>query len=197
AINDVTVTEGNTGTTGAVFTVSLSAVSGRTATVDFATADGSAVSPGDYTGQAGNLTFAPGVTAQQLTVAVIGDGVFEAGESFTVVLSNPVNATVADGSGLGTITNDDAPPTLAINDVTVTEGNTGTTSAVFTVSLTGATALPATVSFATSNGTATAGSDYTPASGVLTFAPGTISQLITVPVLADTLAEPTETFPVT
>jgi len=163
-------------------------------TVDFATTDGSAIAGTDYTAIAGTLTFAAGVTSQQLTVTVAGDTIFENTESFLVNLTNPVNATLADPQGLGTITNDDAAPTLAINDITVAEGDTGTTNAVFTVTLTGATALPATVNFTTADNTAAAGSDYTAVTGTLTFAPGVTSQLITVPVLGDTLNEPNETF---
>ena len=196
SISNITVNEGNTGTTNAVFTVSLSTPSGQTVTVDYATADTTAVAPGDYTAQTGTLTFAAGVTTQQITVAVTGDTVLEVTEAFQVNLTNPVNATLADGQGLGTIVNDDNLPTLAINDVTVIEGNSGTTNAIFTVTLTGATALPAVVTFNTANGTATAGSDYTGTSSALTFAPGTTTQLITVAVLGDTIAEPTETFTV-
>ena len=62
----------------------------------------------------------------------------EANETFTVELSSPANATIADGSGVATITDDDAPPTLSIDDVSVTEGNAGTTTATFTVTLSAA-----------------------------------------------------------
>src|SRR5215467_3012092 len=196
SIDDVAVTEGNAGTTNAVFTVTLSAASTQPITVGFATADNTATAPGDYAAQAGTLTFAPGTTTQHVTVGVAGDTTFEADETFLVTLANPVNATVADGDAVGTIVNDDAPPSLSISDVTVTEGNAGTTSAVFAVTLTGATALPTIVSFTTADGTATAGSDYTASSGTLGFAPGTTAQEITVAVLGDTVAEPTETFTV-
>src|SRR5262249_34498457 len=172
-VERVAVTEGNAGTTGAVFSVTLAAPSGQTVTADFATTNASAVAPGDYAAQAGALTFAPGVTAQQITVAIQGDTVFEADESFLVELTHVTNATIDNGLALGTITNDDAPPAFAVSDVTVTEGDTGTTNDVFTVSLTGATQLPATVSFATANATAVAGSDYISAAGTLSFAPGT------------------------
>src|SRR5262249_16047142 len=198
SINDVTVTEGNTGTTNAGFTGSLSAASGLPTTVAVATANGvtnPATAGTDYTSVAATLTFAPGVTTQLITVAVTGDAVFEVNETFLVNLASPTNATILDGQGVGTITNDDPPPTLSINDVSVTEGNTGTTNAVFTVTLNGASALPATVSFATADGTATtANLDYAAASGTLTFNPGTTTQLITVAVQGDTTNEPNETF---
>ena len=195
SINDVTVTEGNAGTTSAVFTVTLSTATSQTVTVNYATANGTATEGSDYTAASGTLTFAPGVTSQTLTVAVLGDTRNEANETFFVNLSTPSNATIADGQGQGTILNDDAAlPGLSINNVTVTEGNTGTTSAVFTVTLSAASSQTVTVNYATADSKATAGSDYTATAGTLTFAPGVTSQTITVSVLGDTVKEPTETF---
>jgi large repetitive protein len=163
-------------------------------TVSYATADGTATAGSDYTATAGTLTFAPGVTSQTLTVAVLGDTRNEANETFFMNLSTPSNATIADGQGQGTILNDDSLPTLSINNVTVTEGNTGTTPAVFTVTLSAASSQTVTVNYATADGKATAGSDYTATAGTLTFTPGTTSQTITVAVLGDTVKESTETF---
>ncbi|GIK39828.1 MAG: hypothetical protein BroJett011_36610 [Chloroflexota bacterium] len=194
SINDVTVTEGDTGTINAVFNVSLSAASGQTVTVNFATADNTATAPADYTSTGGTLTFAPGITSQPVTVIVQGDILDELDETFFVNLSGAVNATIADGQGLGTITDDDAIPTLSINDITVTEGNAGTVNAVFTVSLSGASGQTVTVNFATANNTATAPADYTSTGGTLTFAPGVTSQPVTIAVQGDTLDEPDETF---
>ena len=91
----------------------------------------------------------------------------ELDEIFTVTLSTAVNATLLDGQGLGTITDDDGFPSLSINDVTVTEANGGTVNAVFTVSLSNASGQPVTVDYATADGTAVAGADYTSASGTL------------------------------
>ena len=78
-------------------------------------------------------------------------------ETFFVNLSNPTNATIADGQGVGTIIDDDPLPSLSINDVTVTEGNSGTTNATFTVTLSAASGQAVTVDYATADGTATAG----------------------------------------
>src|SRR5262249_59586068 len=108
---------------------------------------------GDYASTGGTRSPRRGGTSHTITGAVVGETIFEANERFLVNLSNPVNATLADAQGIGTITNDDAAPTLAVNDVTVTEGDTGSTGAVFTVTLTGATELPAAASFTTANGT--------------------------------------------
>ena len=155
SINDVSLLEGNSGTTAFVFTVSLSNASSQAITVNFATADGSAtLADSDYQGGAGSVTFAPGTTSQTITVLVNGDTKFEPDETFTVNLSGATNATIADGSGLGTIRNDDDQPTISINDVSLLEGNSGTTAFVFTVSLSNASCQPITVNFATADGSA-------------------------------------------
>ncbi len=135
SVNDVSVTEGNTGTTGASFTVSLSVASSETVTVNWATADGNATAGSDHTAAGGSLTFAPGETSKTVTVAVQGDTTDEPGETFFVNLSNPSGATIGDGQGAGTITDDDAAPTLSIGDVTQVES---AGPAVFTVTLSAA-----------------------------------------------------------
>jgi hypothetical protein len=113
SINDVTVVEGNAGTVNAVFTVTLSAASGQTVSVNYATADGTATQPADYTNTSGTLTFTAGTTTRTITVPVIGETVPEANETFFVNLSGAVNATIIDNQGVGTITNDDVPVTIA------------------------------------------------------------------------------------
>jgi uncharacterized repeat protein (TIGR01451 family) len=197
AINNVTQAEGNAGTTNFVFTVTLTGSTALTTNVNYATADGTATAGSDYTATSGTLTFAPGVTTQTISVPVIGDTTNEANETFTDTLSSPTNATIATATGTGTIVNDDAQPALSINNVTQVEGNAGTTNFVFTVTLTGSTALTTNVNYATADGTATAGSDYTATSGTLTFAPGVTTQTISVPVIGDSTNEPNETFMVT
>ncbi len=120
------MTEGETGTVEATFTVTLSTVSGRTVSVDFAAANGTAIAPGDYTSTGGTLIFNAGETTKTVTVLVNGDALNEALENFHVNLTTPTFATVTDGQGLGTITDDDPQPSISINDLTVTEGQTGT-----------------------------------------------------------------------
>ena len=122
------MTEGNGGTTSAVFTVRLSAASGQVVTVDYATADGTATAPADYTATAGTLSFPAGTTTRTVTVPVIGDLLDEPNETFLVRLSNAVGALLADAQATGTIVDDDPPPVLSIDDVSVAEGETGTTS---------------------------------------------------------------------
>jgi uncharacterized repeat protein (TIGR01451 family) len=114
-----------------------------------------------------------------------------------VNLTNPVNATITDAQAVVTIADDDGAPTLVVSDATVVEGNSGTTIATFNVTLTGSTAQTVTVNYATSDGTATAGSDYTATSGTLTFAPGTTTQAVNVTIAGDTTFELDETFTLT
>jgi hypothetical protein len=191
SINDVSVTEGDSGSVNATFTVTLSSASGATVTVNFATADGTAVQPGDYTGTTGTLTFAPGTLTQSVTVAVTGDTMSETDETFLVNLSAPSNAFLADAQGVGTITNNDPPPTITISDVVAVEGQ----NAVFTVTLSAASGQTITVNYTTADGSATAGEDYVATSGTLTFPPGTTTLTISVPLIRDSNnVEPPETF---
>jgi Calx-beta domain len=131
-------------------------------------------------------------------VLVNGDVVNETNETFFVNLSNAAGGTIADGQGLGTITNDDgAPPSISIGDATVTEGNTGTATASFVVSLSSAPSAgqTVTVDYATADGTATvADGDYTNTIGGLSFAAGETSKTVTVLVNGDTRPESNETF---
>ena len=187
AINDVTVDEG-AGT--ATFTVSLNTASGLPVSVNYSMANGTA-GAADFTAGSGTLNFAAGVTTQTIVVPILEDTLDELNETFTVNLASPTNATIADSQGIGTILDNDAPPSLTINDVTVNE-NAGT--ATFTVTLSAVSSLPVSVAFSTSNGTATSGADYTAATGTLNFAAGVTTQTITVPILEDTLNEVNETF---
>jgi hypothetical protein len=193
-IDDVAVTEGNAGTATATFTVSLSSGVGQQVTVDFATADGTATAPADYLPGSGTLVFPAGSTTQSVSVTVNGDLLDEPNETFFVNLSNPVNATIADGVGMGTINDDDPTPSLSIDDVSVTEGDGSTATATFTVTLGAASGQTVSVSYGTADGTAVVGVDYTAAAGAVTFAPGTVTQTLTVSVLGDLLDEPSETF---
>src|SRR6266508_3674063 len=126
SIGDATVTEGSSGTVNATFDVTLSQISSQTVTVDYATANVTATAPDDYLAASGTLTFQPGRTTRPVAVTVNGDTIDEEDETYFVNLSSPVNATIVDGQGLGTITDDDGFPALSIGDATVTEGNSGT-----------------------------------------------------------------------
>ena len=198
SINNVSVNEGNAGTTNATFTVSLSQPAGTGGvSFDIATADGTATAGVDYvasslTGQ----TIPAGSSSATFTVLVNGDTLSEPNETFFVNVSNVTGASVGDGQGQGTIVNDDALPALSIDDVSVNEGNSGTTTATFTVSLSAASGQTVSVNYITADGTATAGSDYAARSGTLTFAPGVTTQGVAITVNGDTAVEPNETFSV-
>src|SRR6185369_16096831 len=147
SINDVTVNEGNSGTTAATFTVSLSGpAQGADVTFDIATANGTATTAdNDYAAKSlTNQIIPAGQTSYTFTVNVNGDNNVESDEAFVVNVTNVVGASVSDGQGTATIQNDDLPA-ISINDVSVTEGNSGTTNLDFTVSL--SAPAPATVTF--------------------------------------------------
>src|SRR5262249_50064992 len=158
-VNNTYMTEGNSGTVQRGFLVWLSGAYSQTVTVSYATADGTATAGSDYAAVSGTITFAPGQTSQTVNVPIYGDTTDEPDETFFFNLSNPVNAPLANTQGVGPIQNDDV--TISVADTTVTEGNSGTTTASFIVSLSAASSHSVTVSYSTSNGTATAGSDYT------------------------------------
>jgi hypothetical protein len=198
SVSDASVTEGDAGDTTLSFDVTLSQISAGTATVHYATADDTAtIVDGDYDAASGTVTFDPGEDAKQVDVTVHGDVTYENDETFTLVLSDPSGATIDVDTATGTITNDDAPPALSIDDVSMNEGNGGTTSFTFTVTKTGATALPASVDWTTGGGTATPGSDYLTNFGTLNFPKNVTTRQITVLVNGDTVVEVNQTFLVT
>lgn len=194
SINDVAINEGNGGTTNAVFSVSLSAPSGKTITVGYATANGTATSGADYTAVSGTLTFTAGTLTQPVTVPIIGDLTDEVDETYFVNLSGATNATIADSQGLGTIFDDDATPTISSANCAAIEGDSGTSPCAFRVSLSVASGKTVTVDYATADGTAIAGSDYLAASGTLTFSPGVVTQDANVSIIGDGVSEPNRTF---
>lgn len=188
SVNDVSLTEGNTGTASAIFTVSLSNASSQTIAVNFQTSDGSATAS-DYATASGTATFTPGQLTQTIIVTVNGETVFEPNETFNLGLSGASNATIADAQGVGTITNDDTQPVISINDVSVAEGDSGTSNAGFSITLSNASSQTITVNFATANSTAIAGTHYVSTSGTVTFTPETTTQLVNVQVNGDLLNE--------
>jgi hypothetical protein len=189
--------EGDSGPQEFTFNVSLSAAYDQTVTVNYATADGSALAGSDYVATNGTVTFVPGgPTSQTVKVLVNGDHTAEGDEYFTVNLSNASsNAQISNGVGYGTIYDDE--PIITIGDWSATEGNSGTQEFTFNVSLSRAYDQIVTVDFATADGSAVAGSDYVATNGTVTFVPGgPITQTITVLVNGDQVAENTEYFTV-
>jgi len=194
SISNTTVTEGNSGVKNAVFGVTLTRPSSLPITVNYGTLNGSALAGSDYNAGSGTLTFSPGQTSKTLSVGVIGDTLREVNETFQVILNTATNSFISKSHGIGTIVNDDPLPQLRISDSNVVERNAGITLANFTVSLNTVTTQFVSVPFATTNGTAIAGVDYQPGSGVINFVPGQTTQTIQVIVLSDTIPEATETF---
>jgi disulfide oxidoreductase YuzD len=192
-VNDVSVAEGNTGTKDAVFTVSLGVPAASTITVQYTVAAGTA-SANDFTPNTGKLVFQVGQSSRTLAVKVKGDLFDEDDETFFVRLTSAQGAPISDGEGVGTILDDDLPPSLRVTDVTITEGNSGTKDATFVVSLSLASGKTVTVGYGTADDTAIAGSDYVATSGVLTFAPGETSKSVNVAVKGDKVKESAETF---
>jgi hypothetical protein len=193
-IGDATVGEGHNGSLVASFTVSLTVASDQTITINYLTADGTALAASDYQSASGTVTFAPGERSQTITVLVNGDRLAEPNETFVVNLSSPINATIADGEGVATIVDDE--PRVWISDLTMREGNRKKLMHfTFTVTLSVASDQPVTMSFKTRDDTATtANNDYDASSGTLTFAPGETTKTITIKVKGDNTWEFTETF---
>ena len=249
SISDATVAEGDAGTSTLTFTVTLNPPSSQQVTVPFVTADQTATggaacaANADYVAASGTLTFIANDTSETVTVAVCADTLSEGNETLAVNLGTPTGgATVADGQGVGTITDDDLAGGLAFPSATAQAAENGG-SVTLTVQRTGpgiaAAGLPAgsaptsnppggnvpsgsirpnpsaspavpgggtvapsavsavTVQYATTNGTATAGQDYTATLGTLSFGVGETTKTITIPILSDAVDEVAETFTVT
>ena len=166
------------------------------ATVDYTTSNGTATAPQDYTSAAGTFNFAPGETFKTITIPLINDSIREATESFTLTLSNVTGAASLGIPNAASvfIGDDDPVPTVVVSDATVTEADSGSTNAVFRVSLSHASDFAIVVSYTTADGAASAAADYQATSGTVTFNPGELSKDIPVFVNGDTLAEIHETF---
>lgn len=183
-----------------VFTVTLSGQTTAAVTVNYATSSGSATSGTDFTSASGTLTFAPNTTTltQTVSVATLDDLVFEGAESLNLTLSAPTNAAISGTNPeLGTIADNETQPTLSV--VNTIPGAEPLSANVFTVTLSGQSTSAVTVNYATSNGSATSGSDFTATSGTLTFAANTstLTQTISVPTLDDLTFEGPENFNLT
>ncbi|MDQ1488805.1 MAG: large repetitive protein, partial [Actinomycetota bacterium] len=196
SVDDVTVAEG----AGGHFTVSLQHPVLDVVSVNWTLKDGTALAGSDYAAASGVVAFAPNSPGPAtINFSVSQDTLHEANEAFTVELSNPVNAVLQKGTGTATITDDDAAPAVSIEPTkAVAEGNSGNTKATLDVTLSAVSGVPAQVNFASADGTATSGTDYTAdANSTLTFAPGETTKQIQVSAVGDTLFEDDETFTVT
>jgi hypothetical protein len=193
-VDSPTVGEGD-GT--ATFTISLDAAAAVDVNVDYATSDAGATDGADYTGQSGTATILAGDTSATVDVPVLDDDIYEGDETFSLDLSNQVNGVLGTASGTGTIQDDDATPDVDIAPAQVFEGDAGTTPLDLTVSLSNPSAEDISVDYATSDDTATAGSDYEAGSGTLTILAGDTVGQVEVTVDGDTMFEPNEDVTVT
>ena len=192
-ISDFGGTEGQAGgSVDFVFNVNLSGPSAKTITVDYATSDITASAGNDYVATSGQLIFQPGETSKTVPVTVLGDGSFEEDETFSLVLSNVVNAGSLDNAGTGTIVNDDKLATISFSTGSYSVSESGT-SAVITVVRTNDLTGTVAVDFAATAGTAAAESDFQTVSGTLTFDQGVTTRTFEVPVVSDQIKETNET----
>jgi Calx-beta domain len=193
SIWDAATLEGNTGAQNAAVTVTLSEPHSNAVSVIFRTADGTATAGSDYNAVSGTLNFAKNVMSKTILVPIRGDRVLEPDEYFFVRLdSAKAGAKIANGQAIVTIMDDE--PRISIYDVSQLEGNSGTTPFNFTVSLSAPYDMPVTVNFATADGSATDGIDYTGASGTLIITPGNTSATVPVQVNGNQLAGPNKSF---
>jgi hypothetical protein len=162
SIDDVSHTEGDSGATSYTFTVTRNGATDLTTKVDYATVDGSAAAPSDYTAIPNTtLAFAPGDMSKNVQVFVNGDTAFEPDETFTVHLSNPVNATISDADGTGTIPNDDLQPTITtVQDKTAPYSDIDQ-PVTLSATVIGSTVNGGTVAFTIKSGTIQIGSSVT------------------------------------
>ncbi|MFK7805432.1 MAG: Calx-beta domain-containing protein [Anaerolineae bacterium] len=198
SVADASVTEGTGGTTVITFTLTRTDMT-NPVTVTVNTVDDSAVAGSDYTALVNeDVVFDAGIAIKQVGITVATDSQVEADETFTVTLSNPINASISDGSATGTINNDDTATVTLSGAASVEEGDAGTVSYVFTATLSAAVDGGFDVDVSTADGTATtADNDYNPITSTLNFV-GTANeaQTISVAVVGDMVAEFDETFSV-
>ena len=194
SIDDVTLTEGTAGTLTATFTV-LQSGRGKSS-VRYATAQGTAASPDDFLSRSGRLKFAGNHRKAKVAITVVGDMLDESNETFFVRLSDPIGVTISDGEGKGTITDDDAPPSVStVATVTVPEGNTGDTPiASIDVTLSAVSGRQVAVDYTTVDDSATAGTDYDALSGTLEIPAGQTTGSVLVQIVGDDSSEGDEAF---
>jgi Ca2+-binding RTX toxin-like protein len=189
------------GTTNLVYTFTRTGITTNALTVNYSIT-GTANSS-DYTGATPGtgktITFAANSAKAILTIDPTADTTFEANETVALTLVAGTNYTLGTTTAVtGTITSDDLLPSINLSaNQTIVEGFTSPQNLGYTVTLSSASTQSITVQYATGNGTAIAGADYTSTSGTLTFNPGVTSQLINIPILNDVINEANETFTLT
>ncbi|MDP6436718.1 MAG: PQQ-dependent sugar dehydrogenase, partial [Gammaproteobacteria bacterium] len=198
-IRNAGTAEGDAGQKILQLLIELSETSTDDVTGSYASANNTAVAGSDYTAVNGDFTINAGDISTSVSVSILGDLIPEADETFTVGISSVVNATVTDSSGTGTIFNDDAAaadPDILIRNEATTEGDAGTKVLNFDIDVLDTATVDITGNFATNNGSAIAGSDYTAVNGSFTIIAGQTNTTVGVDILGDTVPEVDETFTV-
>lgn len=199
----ISVVGGSATETGTVdFIVTLNEASLGDVSVQYRTVqDGSAFSDYDFDGITGTLTIAAGQTTGTISVRHFSDSVDANDQNYTLVLADPTNAVLegneATLQATGVILDNDGTTSdwaLFVSDPVIIETDTGGKQAVFKVRISESSGSPITLSYATADGTALAGADYTAASGAVTFAPGETVKTVTIDIVGDTVSEGTEQF---
>lgn len=187
---------GPVGTAGSVLTfdVALSKAATSNVVLDYKTANGTATAGSDYEAASGTLTFTPGQTVKTVTVKLIGDTTAEANETLFL----DVTGSIGSGRARGTIVNDDGtpPPSPTLPSLTIADAtfDEAAGKAIIAVSLSAPSTGEVKVNYSTAAGTALAGSDFTAASGTLTFAANQTTRTISVDLVNDTAPEAQEQF---
>jgi hypothetical protein len=183
----------NEGDGTATITATLSAQSGLPVEVNYATSDDTALQGSDYTPVSDTLTFSPGDIFQTFSVPITDDSMDEPVEAISLTLTNPVNASLGTPStSTLEIMDNDGVPTVQFGAANFNI-NEGDGNAMIEVTLSNPSSEPVTVTYASSDGTAVAGLDYTAVNDTLTFSPGDVSETFAVPILQDDFFESDET----
>ena len=162
--------------------------------VNYATADGTALAGSDYTSTSDAITFTPTDTQLTFTVPILDDGIYEGDETFSVSIFDPIFAALGNpASAVVTIIDDDPLPEIVLSNATYSVNEDGA-SVTITAQISGIRSMDTTVDYATADGSALAGSDYTASNGTLTFIPTDIEKTFIIPILEDTIYEGDETF---
>jgi Calx-beta domain len=191
SVSDVTIDESMGG---AQVQVCIAAATTENITINITTSDSTAVSPNDYTASTNAMITIPvGQTCSTILIPITNDTISETSEIFKVALTNPSsNASIGDGYALVTIVDDEAIPTVSIQDVAVNED---TTVATISICLSGLSALPTTMTFNTSDSTAVAGSDFVGIEDLaVTIPSGALCTTIEVNIIDNLILESTEYF---